>query len=344
MLSSHFLDLYYSIKPVIPRSIQLLLRRRFVLRKRLMCGHIWPIDESAAAAPPGWSGWPDQKKFALVLTHDVDTAKGQSRCRSLMELESRLGFRSSFNFVPRRYDVSASLRMQMAGSGFEIGVHGLYHDGKYFRSEKLFSRRAVIINRYLREWQSVGFRSPSMLHNLRWMHVLDIEYDASTFDTDPFEPQPHGMKSIFPLWIQANAGPRGFVELPYTLPQDFTLFIMMREQNIDIWKRKLDWVAERGGMALLNTHPDYINFEGSGLGKEEYPADLYETLLSYIRTEYRNRYWHVLPKEIAKFWAGRLSGSAKCSVRPGSPIRPHSDSEQSPQDECLSGLHFTQMR
>jgi hypothetical protein len=37
----------------------------------------------------------------------------------------------------------------------------------------------------------------------------------------------------------------------------------MREKNIDIWKRKLDWIVENEGMALLITHPDYMNF-GSG--------------------------------------------------------------------------------
>jgi hypothetical protein len=50
--------------------------------------------------------------------------------------------------------------------------------------------------------------------------------------------------------------------LPYTLVQDFNLFKILREPNIDIWKRKLDWIAERGGMALINTHPDYMGFEG----------------------------------------------------------------------------------
>jgi hypothetical protein len=49
--------------------------------------------------------------------------------------------------------------------------------------------------------------------------------------------------------------PRGYVELPYTLPQDFTLFTVMREKDIDIWKKKLDWIVEKGGMALLITHP-----------------------------------------------------------------------------------------
>jgi len=42
------------------------------------------------------------------------------------------------------------------------------------------------------------------------------------------------------------------VELPYSLPQDFSLFVIMRERNIDIWKIKLDWIVEKGGMALLH--------------------------------------------------------------------------------------------
>ncbi len=39
------------------------------------------------------------------------------------------------------------------------------------------------------------------------------------------------------------------------------LVILMQEKNIDIWKQKLDWISEHSGMALLNTHPDYIDFE-----------------------------------------------------------------------------------
>ena len=40
------------------------------------------------------------------------------------------------------------------------------------------------------------------------------------------------------------------------------LFILMKEKNINIWKQKLDWIAEHGVMALMNTHPDYMNFDG----------------------------------------------------------------------------------
>ncbi|MFB3925431.1 MAG: hypothetical protein ACE14T_05200 [Syntrophales bacterium] len=306
MYRSKFLNAYYFFKPVIPRRLQILLRRRIVSRKLSLCRDIWPIDEESSRQPRGWPGWPGKRKFSLVLTHDVDTARGQARCRPLMELEKELGFRSSFNFVPERYPVSPQLRFLLAKNGFEIGVHGLYHDGKYFRSREIFEKRAIRINAYLEKWQSVGFRSPSMLHNLEWMHLLNIEYDSSTFDTDPFEPQPQGVRSIFPLWIPGSAYPHGFVELPYTLPQDFTLFVIMKEKGIDIWKRKLDWIAKHGGMALLNTHPDYIHFEGKRQGAEEYPVDYYRYFLEYIKAVYEDSYWHVLPREMARFWSEYL--------------------------------------
>jgi hypothetical protein len=294
---------YYQLKPLIPRLFQLWLRSRIVLRKRSAYANIWPILDKAATPPDDWAGWPEQKKFALVLTHDVETAKGQKKCRQLIKLEQSLGFRSSFNFVPERYSVSPDLRLYLTSIGFEVGVHGLKHDGKLYASKKIFQQRASKINEYLKEWKAVGFRSPAMHHNLDWFHDLIIEYDASTFDTDPFEPLPSGLGTIFPLWIKSNSNQSGYIELPYTLPQDFTLYILLKEKNIDIWKRKLDWIAEKGGMALINVHPDYINFDGDDLALEEYPVQYYEQFLQYLKAKYEGAYWHVLPKDMARFWS-----------------------------------------
>jgi hypothetical protein len=265
---------------------------------------VWPIDREAGKAPDGWSGWPEKKQFALVLTHDVEKATGREKCRQLMSLEERMGFRSSFNFVPADYPVSPELRQDLVGNGFEVGVHGLTHDGSLYKSREVFLSQAAGINRYLKEWGAVGFRSPAMHHNLDWLRDLDIEYDLSTFDTDPFEPQPDGMGTIFPFKVDGNASRNGYMELPYTLDQDFTLFILMKEKTIDIWKQKLEWIAEHGGMALLNTHPDYMNFGGTKQGLEEYPAEYYAEFLDYVRTRYGGMYWHALPKEVARFWTG----------------------------------------
>ena len=82
----------------------------------------------------------------------------------------------------------------------------MHHDGKLFRSRDIFRTHAVRINQYLREWGAVGFRSAFMLHNLDWLCDLNVLYDASSFDTDPFEPQPDGVNTIFPFWVDRGAG------------------------------------------------------------------------------------------------------------------------------------------
>jgi hypothetical protein len=252
--------------------------------------------------PPNWRGWPGGKKFALVLTHDVECLHGYNRVYDLVRLETACGFHSCYNFVAEDYEVSANLRSDLSKKGFEIGVHGDRHDGKLFFSRRIFLKRARRINHYLDEWGAVGFRAPATHHNLEWMHFLNIEYDASTFDTDPFEPQPDGMHTIFPFWVANSKNGTGYVELPYTLAQDSTLFILMKEKNIDIWKRKLDWIVEHGGMAMLITHPDYMIFNDDNKKPFMYSLDFYENILKYIKEKYTDMYWHVLPREMAAFW------------------------------------------
>jgi glycosyltransferase involved in cell wall biosynthesis len=264
--------------------------------------------------PENWPGWPEGKKFAFVLTHDVESRAGLRKCRSLMQLEMELGFRSSFNFIPEgNYRVPIELREELTNGGFEVGIHDLKHDGHLFASHRGFKRRAERINGYARKWGASGFRSGFMLRNLDWLHDLNVEYDASTFDTDPFEPQPDGGHTIFPFWVPRPNGSSlnghepttgsssrdGYVELPYTLPQDSTLFLVLRETTPEIWMRKLDWIAQHGGMVLVDVHPDYMSFNGSRQTKTEYPVALYREFLTYVKTRYAGEYWHALPREVA---------------------------------------------
>ena len=295
-------SIYYALKPGIPRGLRMAMRRVWVQWLRWSNNQPWPIQESAARPPAGWPGWPDGKKFAFVLTHDVEGASGLARCRQVAELDKALGFRSSFNFVPEgEYRVSDSLRSFLADDGFEVGVHDLHHDGSLYRSSRTFNKQAQRINQYCKTWGAVGFRSGFMFHNLEWLHALDVCYDASTFDVDPFEPQPDGVGTIFPFWVQGE-GSKGYMELPYTLPQDSTLFVLLKERTIDVWKKKIDWLAAHGGMALVVVHPDYISFQGQP-NSWEYSADLYEGLLKYVATRYGESCWFALPREVAQYAA-----------------------------------------
>lgn len=302
-----FLHLYYHVKPVIPRWARVKVRRWVVRRQATVSRDRWPIDTRAARAPEGWDGWPGGKKFALVLTHDVETAMGYRHCLKLADIDAEHGFRSSFHFVPERYAVSPELRRGLRDRGFEVALHGLKHDGKLFRSRAIFEARMKRINQYAREWGVRGFRAPLMIRDLDWIHGLEIDYDSSTFDTDPFEPQPEGVQTIFPFLVRRDLQSTGYVEIPYTLPQDSTLFLFKQEQTIDIWKRKLDWVAEQGGMALLLTHPDYMSFDGEQPAPDQYPSDYYHEFLQYIRNRYADAYWHCLPEEMADFWRANYS-------------------------------------
>jgi hypothetical protein len=301
-------SVYYKLKPLIPRRLQIFLRRSVISLKKDKYKEIWPIYDDARHAPKGWRGWPEKKRFALLLTHDVDTIRGQERCLDLMNLEKRLGFRSAMFFVPDIFQ-STTILDELKQNGFEVGVHGLLHDGKLYHSREIFQQRAALINYYISKWEAEGFRSPCMHHNLAWLHDLNILYDASTFDVDPFEPQPDGVATIFPFIVMNELSGTSYVELPYTLPQDFTLFILMKQRNNDIWKKKLDWIAENGGMVLFITHPDYMNFGKNKLSLEEYPVEYYSDFLSYIKDKYNNRYWHVLPKDMTRFWAGQMNNT-----------------------------------
>jgi hypothetical protein len=311
---------YYQIRPFVPRGLLASVRRR-VLHTPSRRGRLeWPIEDRyvrfmhqvlhvatlASSAAPGQAAngsaprpqplghWPNGAQFAFVLTHDVERAEGQAFVRELADLDERYGFRSAFNFVAEDYPVDLSLLAELRARGFEVGVHGLKHDGKLFDSWAGFVRRAERINHYTRVFQAAGFRSPSMHRNPAWMQVLDIEYDSSSFDTDPFEPQPGGTMSIWPFFCGR------FVELPYTLPQDHTLLVIFGERTPQVWVDKVDFIARWGGMALLNTHPDYQRLSTY--------RGVYEEFLQHMRDRMRQAapaFWHALPRAVARWWLTR---------------------------------------
>jgi hypothetical protein len=227
-----------------------------------------------------------------------------------------------------------------------VGVHDLHHDGKLYNSRKGFAKNAVRINKYLRDWDAAGFRSGFMLNNLDWLHDLDIAYDASTFDTDPFEPQPEGRDTIFPFWVPrssslsggaegrgelafpsdlrsrtADVGPLtsgsdrgGYVELPSTLAQDSTLFLVLGETTPNIWYQKARWVAKNGGVAMIGVHPDYIAFGKSPVRPGTYPEKVYKDFLLWLRQEYSGAYWNATPRELAHYFLQSMQEKRRHSL------------------------------
>ena len=296
------LRLYYLLKPLLPRPLIALLRRVYTSIDHWRPTSNWPTDPRYVAFQ--WevlrqllrirgegsisyrSLWPDERRFAFVLTHDIETARGQSRVREIADLEESHGFRSSFNFALEEYPLDLGLMQELRERGFEVGCHGLKHDGGLFNSKQGFMANAAILNQRMKEHGMVGFRSPLTLRNPEWMQALDVEYDASFFDTDPFEPIPGGVMSIWPFFMGR------FVELPYTLVQDHTLAAILRARTPQIWLDKTEFIRQNRGMALLITHPDYLDLPGM---RKIYP----EFLMAMKR---QPDYWHALPREVAAWW------------------------------------------
>jgi hypothetical protein len=297
---------YYALRPLLPRRVQLALRRRFSRVQARQEFPRWPAEpvlhdryDEALALLAAESGepvptiapWPAGYEWALVLTHDVETADGYRDIPLLLELERELGYHSSWNLVPKRYAVDPALVRELQEDGFEVGVHGLYHDGRDLEPRE-FAGRVREMQAWGRRWRAIGFRSPATHRNWELMPKLGFEYDSSYPDTDPYEPQAGGCCTWLPFFN------RELVELPITLPQDHTLFEILGERDERRWVEKTELLRERGGMALLITHPDYMHGER---------LQAYRRFLKRYADD--STCWRVVPREVAAWWRRRADST-----------------------------------
>lgn len=303
--ASPALRLYYGVKPFLPRRVQLALRRAYAPRQAARKFPAWPVEPilvdhaldelrqelrgSGAERVPLVNNWPEGKRFAAVLTHDVEGPAGVANIGRVLEVERRHGFVSSWNFCGDWYPIPGGAFERVRAAGCEVGLHGVRHDGRLFQDRRTFERELPKIHRYLRDWGAVGFRSPATHRNADWMPELGCLYDSSFPDTDPFEPQAGGCCSILPYFLD------DLVELPITLPQDHTLWEILRDRSIDRWVQKSEWIIRHRGLINVIVHPDYVVDERS--------LAIYDRFLAWLREQ--DGGWHALPREVAEWWRER---------------------------------------
>lgn len=303
---------YYRTRVVLPRGAQIWLRRRYAHFQARTEFPDWPIETalhdffdlllgliaSVAGHPlPYLAPWPKDRRWALILTHDVETAAGLRAVQPILELERSLGVRSCWNFVPHRYEVDDGLVRELITDGFEVGVHGLRHDGRDLRSLSEIMRRLPAIREAARRWDAVGFRAPAMHRNWNWMPRLGFEYDCSSPDTDPFEPQGGGCCSWLPFFNQDT------LELPLTMPQDHTLFVILGQSDETTWVEKAEFLRAQGGMAQILTHPDYMG--------DPRIMRSYRRLLEHFAGD--GTAWTALPGEVNRWWRRRAASTIEAT-------------------------------
>jgi len=299
--------LYYALKPLLPRRLQLAVRRAYVPLQARRRFPAWPVEpilverrdaelrrqllNARGGRVPLVNFWPDGRRYAVILTHDVEGPTGVANIERVREVERRHGFVSSWNFVAEWYPIPDGLFDALRAEGCEIALHGIRHDDRLFRDRASFERELRTIHRYVAAWGAVGFRAPATHRNAAWVSELPVLYDSSFPDTDPFEPQPGGCCSILPYRFEE------VVELPITLVQDHTLWEILREPGIDLWLQKSEWIMRHHGLINLIVHPDYVT--------DPYRLALYDRFLAFLAAQPGG--WRALPRDVAQWWRQRES-------------------------------------
>jgi hypothetical protein len=302
-------DCYYWLRPLFPVSFRKYLQRMALRGWDSKAFPAWPVDftteklmdaiwrqllnaQTPKELPFIWF-WPEGQSSCCIMTHDVETALGRDFCGTMMQIEKRHGIYSAFEVVPeQRYEVPEEFLQGIRDNGCEVCLHGLNHDGHLFTSKAVFSERAKKINAYAEKWRAVGFRSPVMYRNLSWLPELRFSYDMSVPNMAHLDPQHGGCCTVMPYFIG------DLLELPLTTTQDYSLFHILQQRSLDLWKKQIAMIQQRYGLVSFIVHPDYVT--------EKWASELYNDLLAYL-SELRSSQgmWIALPRDVADWWKAR---------------------------------------
>jgi hypothetical protein len=304
--SSLIRKLYYLTRPLLSVRLRKHLQRIYLGDWEKIPFPHWPVDftveniqeqmlalamesKGVTKIPFIWF-WPKGALSCTSVTHDVEAAPGWDFCSELMDLDDSFGIKSSFQVIPEeRYPVSQERLDAMKERGFELNVHDLNHDGNLMTDREEFMRRAPEINRHGKSFGALGFRSAVLYRNIDWHHALDFSYDMSIPNVAHLDPQRGGCCTVFPFFNGK------ILELPVTMTQDYSLFNILKDFSIDLWKRQISLIRERHGLMQMIIHPDYIMDDRS--------RSVYAQLLGYIADlRDRGETWIALPNEVASWW------------------------------------------
>ncbi len=300
---------YYALRPMFSVPVRRQIQRVYLHGWDNRPFPRWPVDSTVenilescltlsmqangvSEVPFIWF-WPEGKSGCALMTHDVETTLGRDFCSTLMDINDEYGIKASFQVVPeKRYDVSESYLSSLRDRGFEVGVQDLNHDGHLYSTRDEFLRRAELIRKYGKQFRATGFRAAILYRNLEWLPELDFSYDMSVPNVAHLDPQSGGCCTLFPYFIGKT------LEIPVTTTQDYSLFHIIGEYTLDLWKKQAGVILGKYGLMNFIVHPDYI--------VDAKPHQTYRKLLAYLswlRAE--QNVWIPLPHEVDEWWRAR---------------------------------------
>jgi hypothetical protein len=302
-------QLYYYFRPSLSDELRQGLQRFFFRKWEKLPFPRWPVDTSVEQlfetllllsmqgrgvdrVPFIWF-WPDGALASAIVTHDVETDAGINFVRRLMDVDEAFGIKASYQIVPEeRYPVPRDLLSAIREQQCEVNVHGLNHDGNLFRNRQTFLKQCKRINHYIQAFEAEGYRSACMYRNAAWYDELDVSYDMSVPNVAHLEPQRGGCCTVFPYFIDK------ILELPLTTAQDYSLFHILGDYSIELWKEQIKRIWEKHGLISFIVHPDYV--------LEKKALSVYKALLAHL-SELRaeKKIWMSRPGDVNRWWRER---------------------------------------
>ena len=131
-----------------------------------------------------------------------------------------------------------------------------------------------------------------MYREQSWFDVLDVSFDMSVPNAAHLEPQRGGCCTVMPYFVGK------ILELPLTTVQDYSLFHILNDYSIALWKKQIGMILAEHGLVTVLTHPDYLI--------ESRARAVYRDLLAHLRREQEARnLWMALPGEVDSWWRNR---------------------------------------
>ena len=300
---------YYFFRRFLPFPIRRQLQRIYFQDWKAISFPTWPVDftvdnlhneflrlwleASGAKRLPFIWFWPEGAASCVIVTHDVETRAGRDFTLQLMDLDDSYGLKAAYQVIPeKRYEVPDEYVRGIRSRGCEFNIHDLNHDGRLYLERTEFARRAASINGYLHRHNAKGFRAGAMYRKQDWYDLFEFSYDMSVPNVAHLEPVRGGCCTVMPYFIGK------IVELPLTTAQDYSLFHILNDYSIGLWKQQFALIRERNGLISFLTHPDYL--------VERRARDVYESLLDYLQQMVaRERLWATLPGEVDRWWRAR---------------------------------------
>lgn len=236
-----------------------------------------PIDYKSNYKPENI--WPLGKTCAFISTHDIDSKFGQEFLKNFIEIEKKLGVKSTNFWVTHLYELKHSFLKELQKEGFEIALHDYNHDGRLVMLSKDEIRKRLELSKdFISKYSVKGIRSPGFLRSKNFYHIVKeyFSYDMSIIDFSYLFPfSGDGCKTAMPFYLD------NLLIMPTSLLRDGEARAMRLKPKeiLNFWINKYNWLKSKNCLIVLLTHPE------QGFSGNNEMLSVYKEFLEYLTND-----------------------------------------------------------